>query len=455
MSTVNISRRASTLPPLRMVTAVGFGLMHVACLGVFVTGANVLALTLCGVVYFLQMVGITAGYHRYFAHRAYKTSRAFQFVLAWLGCSASQRGPIWWAAQHRHHHRTSDTPEDLHSPVAHSLWQSHIGWVFSPESDGTDEQRVKDLIRYPELRWLDHYYWLPPLALAGLCFLLGGWAGLVWGFFVSSVLSHHATFTVNSVCHLWGRRRYATADASRNNLFVALITLGEGWHNNHHYYQSSAHQGFRWWEIDVSYYLIRLLACVGLVHGVRKAPRAKLWAESAKSVPPRRLIFAGERERAQPPRRNRMDKSKSSMAQQIAQAAIAFEQRRTGNYVPKSVTVVLSEGTLVITLHEALSPAERELAKTPAGAAQMQEFHRQLFASSSDSLRQEISRITGMEVREATAEVEPASGAVVQAFTTGTVVQVFLLAGNAPTETWSEKQSAGTKPPDPTNAKGR
>ncbi len=150
-----------------------------------------------------------------------------------------------------------------------------------------------------------------------------------------------------------------------------------------------------------------------------------------------------------------MNESKPSMAQQIAQAAIAFEQRRTGNYVPKSVTVVLSEGTLVITLHEALSPAERELAKTPAGAAQMREFHRQLFDSSSDSLRQEISRITGMAVREATAEVEPASGAVVQAFTTGTVVQVFLLAGNAPTETWSEKQSAGTKPPDPTNAKGR
>ncbi len=150
-----------------------------------------------------------------------------------------------------------------------------------------------------------------------------------------------------------------------------------------------------------------------------------------------------------------MNESKPSMAQQIAQAAIAFEQRRTGNYVPKSVTVVLSEGTLVITLHEALSPAERELAKTPAGAAQMREFHRQLFDSSSDSLRQEISRITGMEVREATAEVEPASGAVVQAFTTGTVVQVFLLAGNAQTETWSEKQAAGTKPPDPTNAKGR
>jgi stearoyl-CoA desaturase (delta-9 desaturase) len=280
---------------LRMAAAVSFGLMQVACLAVIVTGADVLALTMCGVVYFLQMVGITAGYHRYFAHRAYKTSRTFQFVLAWLGCSAALRGPIWWAAQHRHHHRTSDTPEDLHSPVAYSLWQSHIGWVFSPRSSGTDEQAVKDLIRYPELRWLDRYYWLPPLALAGLCFLLDGWAGLVWGFFVSSVLSHHATFMVNSVCHLWGRRPFATGDASRNNLFVALITLGEGWHNNHHHYQSSAHQGFRWWEIDVSYYLIRLLACVRLVYDVRMAPKAKLRAEPAhksRSANPGQLAVA-------------------------------------------------------------------------------------------------------------------------------------------------------------------
>jgi uncharacterized protein YbcI len=132
-----------------------------------------------------------------------------------------------------------------------------------------------------------------------------------------------------------------------------------------------------------------------------------------------------------------MDKSNSTKAQQIAQAAIAFEQRRTGNHMPKSVTVVLSEGTLVITLHDALSPAEKAMSQSAAGAAQVQEFHRQLFATSSNSLRQEIKRITGMDVREAIAEIEPASGAVVQAFTTGTVVQVFQLAGSAPTEAWS------------------
>lgn len=253
-----------------------FILMHVACLAVFLTGTNVLALSLCGACYLLQVVGVTAGYHRYFSHRAYKTSRAFQFVLAWLGCSAAQKGPLWWAAQHRHHHRTSDTPADLHSPITHSLWWSHIGWVLSPASDAMDEHTIKDLSRYPELRWLDRYNWAPPLVLASLCFLAGGWSGLVWGFFVSSVLSHHATFLVNSACHLWGRRCYATPDASRNNWLVAVLTMGEGWHNNHHHYPSSANQGFRWWEIDGSYYLIRLLTCVGLVWDVRTPPRAKL-----------------------------------------------------------------------------------------------------------------------------------------------------------------------------------
>jgi stearoyl-CoA desaturase (Delta-9 desaturase) len=256
--------------------AAAFVLLHVACLAVFLTGTTWVALTLCGGCYLLHMVGITAGYHRYFSHRSYKTSRAFQFALACLGCAAGQKGPLWWAAQHRHHHRTSDTPADLHSPIAHSLWWSHVGWVLSPESNRADEQAVRDLSRYPELRWLDRYHWVPPLALAGLCLLIGGWAGLVWGFCVAGVLSHHATFTVNSICHVWGSRRYTTGDASRNNVLVALITLGEGWHNNHHHYQGSANQGFRWWEVDVSYYLIRLLACVRLVWDVRRPPPAKL-----------------------------------------------------------------------------------------------------------------------------------------------------------------------------------
>lgn len=254
-----------------------FILLHVACLSVFFVSMTWTAVVLCGACYLIQMVGITVGYHRYFSHRSFKTSRPFQFFLACLGCSASQNGPSWWVARHRHHHRSSDTSEDVHSPVVHGFWWSHSGWILSSVSDGTDVDAVKDLRRYPEIRLLDRHFWAPPLLLAGLCFAIGGWSGLVWGFLMSTLLSHHATFTVNSICHLWGRRRFATGDGSRNNLFVALITLGEGWHNNHHHYQSSAKQGFRWWEIDVSYYLIRLLAGVRMVWNVRKPPADKLF----------------------------------------------------------------------------------------------------------------------------------------------------------------------------------
>jgi stearoyl-CoA desaturase (delta-9 desaturase) len=264
--------------------SVPFVLLHLAPLAAFWTGIDLRALLLCAGCYVVNMVGITVGYHRYFAHRSFKTSRAFQFVLACLGCMALQKGPLWWAAQHRHHHRHSDTDRDVHSPVRGGLWWSHLGWIFAPTWNEADPGAVRDLARYPELRWLERLQWLPAAALAGLCFLLGGWGGLVVGFFLSSVLSHHAVFLVNSACHLWGSRRYQTADASRNNPLVAVLTLGEGWHNNHHHYQSSANQGFRWWEIDIGYYLIALLACLGLVWGVRRPPPHKLLA--GQPLPP-------------------------------------------------------------------------------------------------------------------------------------------------------------------------
>jgi stearoyl-CoA desaturase (delta-9 desaturase) len=218
--------------------------LHLACLAVFFVEPTPLALLLCGVLYVVRMVGITAGYHRYFAHRSYKTSRPFQFVLACLGCSALQKGPLWWAAHHREHHRHSDTPEDPHSPRVRSFWWSHIGWVLAGDYDETHWPAVRDWNRYPELRWLNRNHWVPGLILALLCFVLGGWSGLVWGFIVGTVLLYHAVFAVNSLCHLFGRRRYATADDSRNNWLVAFLTLGEGWHNNHHHYQSSANQVF-------------------------------------------------------------------------------------------------------------------------------------------------------------------------------------------------------------------
>jgi stearoyl-CoA desaturase (delta-9 desaturase) len=244
--------------------------MHLSCLAVFFVSPSWLSLVLCAGFYFVRMFGITAGYHRYFAHRAFKTSRVFQFMLAVLGCTSMQKGPLWWAAHHRGHHRHTDTLEDPHSPVARSLWWSHIGWLLVPDYDATNLSAVKDWSGYPELRWLNRLQWVPGILLAGLCWLIDGWSGVVWGFFLSTVLLFHATFLVNSVCHLWGSRRYATADASRNNWWVALFTMGEGWHNNHHHYQSSARQGFFWWEIDVTYYLIRLMGFVGLVWDIRK-----------------------------------------------------------------------------------------------------------------------------------------------------------------------------------------
>ncbi len=252
-----------------------FLLFHLACVAIFFVPLTWAAVLLGAVCYFIQMFGITAGYHRYFAHRSFKTSRLFQFVLAWCGCSATQGGPSWWVARHRHHHRFSDEASDTHSPVAHGFWWSHVGWILSRSSDGTDERLVRDMRRLPEIRWLDRHYWVPPLLLAIACFAIDGWSGLVWGYIVSSMLSLHATFTVNSICHMFGRQRYATGDKSRNNLFVALITFGEGWHNNHHHYQSGANQGHRWWEIDVSYYTIRALGFAGLIWDVRKSPNRK------------------------------------------------------------------------------------------------------------------------------------------------------------------------------------
>jgi len=274
-----------------------FIVLHLALVAVFFVPVTIPAVVLCAFMYFIRMFGITAVYHRYFAHRSYKTSRVFQFVLAWIGCSAMQKGPLWWASHHREHHRHSDTPIDPHSPHETSFWWSHVGWILSNDHTETAWDAIPDLARSPELRWLDNNNWIPGVVLAVVCFLIGGciglvwpsdpnltlnlsrfligaWSGLVWGFVVSTILVYHGTFTINSLSHLFGKRRYATPDDSRNNFWLALITLGEGWHNNHHHYQSSVNQGFFWWEIDISYYTIWLLARLGLVWDLRK-PGAK------------------------------------------------------------------------------------------------------------------------------------------------------------------------------------
>lgn len=264
---------------------VPFAAMHLACLGVIWVGASPVAVGVAVALYVLRMFAITGFYHRYFSHRTFKASRGTQFAFALLGASAAQRGPIWWAAHHRHHHAHSDRPEDVHSPLQRGFLWSHMGWFLSRKHFAPDLGRVRDLLRYRELRWLDRFDILVPFGLALGLLLLGrflaaqwpelGTSGgqmLVWGFFISTVACYHGTYTINSLCHVWGRRRYATGDDSRNNFLLALITLGEGWHNNHHRYPMSSRQGFYWWEIDLTYYGLRLLALLGLIRDLKSVP---------------------------------------------------------------------------------------------------------------------------------------------------------------------------------------
>ncbi|MGE4367029.1 acyl-CoA desaturase [Thermomonas sp.] len=261
-----------------------FILLHLGCLGVIWVGVSPVAVAVAALLYVVRMFAITGFYHRYFSHRAFRTSRAVQFVFALMGASCVQRGPLWWAAHHRHHHRHADTAQDPHSP-RHGFWRSHMGWFLTRGAFATDLSRVPDLARYPELRWLDRFDVAVPLALAGGLFGLGAllqavWPDLrtsgpqllVWGFFISTVVLFHATVTINSLAHRFGSRRFPTRDDSRNNLWLALLTFGEGWHNNHHFYASSARQGFRWWEIDLTWYGLRLLAALGLVRDLKPVP---------------------------------------------------------------------------------------------------------------------------------------------------------------------------------------
>jgi stearoyl-CoA desaturase (delta-9 desaturase) len=255
------------------VSNVLFAAMHAALLLVFVVPLSHAALALALGGYALRMWAVTAGYHRYFAHRSYRTSRAFQLVLAVLGATSMQNGPIWWASVHRRHHKSSDGPGDPHSPLRRGFWYAHVGWVFDRSVPRPyDPSNVSDLLRYPELRWIDRHDWVPLAAYGVACAALGGLPGFVWGFVVGTLALFHATMLINSLAHVWGSRRYATTDGSRNNPLLAILTLGEGWHNNHHHYLSSARQGFFWWEVDVSYYVLRLLALLGVVDRVREPP---------------------------------------------------------------------------------------------------------------------------------------------------------------------------------------
>ena len=292
---------------LNLATIPYWGVHLMALVGVVLLGWSWSWFAVTAASYAVRMFFVTGAHHRYFSHRSYKTSRAFQLVLAIGATLTVQRGVLWWAAHHRRHHAGSDTADDLHSPYHGGFWWSHMGWLMNRDLEHTELSRVKDLARYPELRWLDRYWMVVVVAEAVLMYLVGGAHLLVYGFALATVLCWHGTFTINSLSHVWGSRRYETDDQSRNNAALALITLGEGWHNNHHHYQVSARQGFFWWEYDITYYLLRALAAVGLVwdlHGVPAHVRAGTRKAAGKRpattklVPPRARETAAQGDRA-------------------------------------------------------------------------------------------------------------------------------------------------------------
>jgi len=273
--------RSESLNWLRIMP---FLILHMSCIALIWVGWSPIAVLVAILFYMIRMVGITAFYHRYFAHKAFKAGRITQFVFALIGAAATQRGPLWWASHHRHHHHYSDTEKDVHSPKKGFLW-SHMGWFLSDKHFKTRLDLIPDFARFKELVFLDRFDILVPLACLGLMYVLGallnaaypsletsGLQMMVWGYVISTVFLLHATLSINSVAHKLGRQRFKTTDDSRNSFLLAIITSGEGWHNNHHKFPHSARQGIRWWEIDFSYYLIKLMEKIGLVWGVKPGP---------------------------------------------------------------------------------------------------------------------------------------------------------------------------------------
>lgn len=257
------------------LSAVPFFAVHLAPLGALFVVVTWQDWVLCAALYVTRMFFVTAGYHRYFAHRSYRMGRVTQFIVAVAGTTAVQKGPLWWAGHHRVHHRYTDVDGDVHSP-RDGFWWSHVGWILSTRYKEIDTDAIKDFAAYPELRLVDRFNWVGPWILAVTCFLVGGWGALLIGFMLSTVLLWHGTFVVNSLTHVFGRRRYATPDTSRNSVLISLVTGGEGWHNNHHYLPASARMGFVWWELDPTWYVLRALAVVGIVRDLKDPPRRLL-----------------------------------------------------------------------------------------------------------------------------------------------------------------------------------
>ncbi len=274
------TRDSARIPFLRVLP---FLAVHLTCFTAFLVDFRWSYVALALGLYYARMFFVTAGYHRYFSHRSFKTSRWFQFLLAFFAMTSSQKGVLWWAAHHRNHHRFSDTENDLHSPTQQGFWWSHVGWILSTLNEATEVQMIRDYYKFPELRWLNDHFIVPPVALAVSLFFIGGWGWLIWGFFISTVMLWHGSFCINSLAHVFGRRRYATTDTSRNSFLLSLVTLGEGWHNNHHHYMASVRQGFFWWEVDITFYILRALSWLGIVWDLRMPPEHVLRATAQTS----------------------------------------------------------------------------------------------------------------------------------------------------------------------------
>jgi stearoyl-CoA desaturase (Delta-9 desaturase) len=264
------------------LSVVGFFLIHAGCLAAFFLPIRWEWIALAIGSYLIRMFAVTAGYHRYFSHRSFKLNRFWQFILAFMAQTSGQKSVLWWAAHHRVHHRNSDREGDVHSPILQGLWWSHVGWIVSTRHEGYDPRLINDFRKFPELRFLDRYDLLPTVLYGAAFWLVGGFGAFMWGFVISTVILYHATFAINSMAHLWGTRRFDTADHSRNNFLLALVTLGEGWHNNHHQFMHACRQGMRWWEVDFTYYGLKILSWVGIVKDIREHGHTEvLGAQSA------------------------------------------------------------------------------------------------------------------------------------------------------------------------------
>lgn len=285
------SNEELTSQKYNVVRGIPFVGLHLACLGVIWVSWSWFAVLFALGFYFIRMFAITGFYHRYFSHKTFKANRFWQFMFALLGSACVQRGPLWWAAHHRHHHRYSDQKNDIHSPVQRGFWWSHMGWITCDYSFKTRYENIKDFAKFPELVFLNRFDMIAPVLTGVIVFFIGYFLGiffpqlgtngsqlLIWGFFISSTVLFHCTVFINSLAHVWGNRRFNTTDTSRNNFFLALVTLGEGWHNNHHYYPATARQGFYWWEIDITYYILKTLSFMGIIYDLKPLPE-KIYQE--------------------------------------------------------------------------------------------------------------------------------------------------------------------------------